>query len=552
MLTIPHIEEKYTKNNYNNSYCISKNKIHSPNFKNLNEKLFNLEGYYYPVEPDINQIIKTGKRPLSRTSTLNKIDEVFSNYEKSLNKISLDDINIITNNLEKNTKYSRQEILNTMQKTTQFGNLKSIRIIEKELNKHNIGYLINNKNPLSKSNIDLNTTLNYFFEQKKLGYLNGEKIGIILDKNKIEELESLQKTSPDIFEKNKNNVSFFILSGFNNGINFINREKNIENTTKTILTSNKDIDSETIERCKKLGIKPTLIKNENIATEENIYKQLKPQEMTKDQLLAIIDANVMFRIPKKEERIDAKEPLVEYLNNNLNVYTPERLSKNLKLLYNKLNETMKEKNGTMDDIIYIIPNSIKSYIPINYMYQQINNINKNKFIHISNIPKLNNFNKTFVIIDDCTLSGESIEDVALDLRQSNNNDIIYAPIYTSLIAENEIGINIYKNHRENKEKLIKIDEEKNFWNKNIEDPNNYLNKLLGDNGFENGFNCIIFPYMSPDNNSEFAGNISLLHHINYDKNDISNLKKYKSIKEFSPDNVEIAKLTEKLLEKDTK
>ena len=206
----------------------------------------------------------------------------------------------------------------------------------------------------------------------------------------------------------------------------------------------------------------------------------------------------------------------------------------------------------MDDIIYVIPNSIKSYIPINFMYQQINNINKNKFIHIKNIPKLDNSNnKTFVIIDDCTLSGESIEDVGLDLRQSNNNDIIYAPIYASLTAENEIALNIHKNHRESQEKLIKIDEEKKLWNKNIKDPNNYLNKLLGDNGFDNGVDCIIFPYMSPDNNSEFAGNISLLHHLNYDKNDINNFTKYNSIKELSSDNIEIAILAEKLIEKET-
>lgn len=550
MLTISSIQ---IKTNYNNNSNFAKKPINSPSFGHEDNYLFNFGGYYSQYEiQDINKILKTEKRPLSRASTLNKIDEVFSNYEKSLNKISLETINQITDDLQKSTKYSRQEILNTMQKITQFGNLKSIGIIEKELNKHNIGFLINNKNPLSRSNIDLNTTLNYFFEQKKLGHLNGEKIGIILDNNKIEELESLQKTSPNIFEKNKNNVSFFILSGFNNGINFINRQKNIENTTKTLLTNNKDIDSETIEKCKTLGIKPTLIKNENIATEENIYKQLKPQEITKAQLQAIIDANVMFRIQKNEERIDAKEPLVEYLNNNLNVYTPERLSKNLKLLYSKLNETMIEKNRTMDDIIYVIPNSIKSYIPINFMYQQINNINKNKFIHIKNIPKLDNSNnKTFVIIDDCTLSGESIEDVGLDLRQSNNNDIIYAPIYTSLTAENEIAINIYKNHRENKEKLIKIDEEKKLWNKNIKDPNNYLNKLLGDNGFDNGVDCIIFPYMSPDNNSEFAGNISLLHHLNYDKNDINNFTKYNSIKELSSDNIEIAILAEKLIEKET-
>lgn len=557
MLTISPLNKTNAQLYNNKSIKQKDNHFSSINFTH---SLYNLENTFDFYENsniiNSNTNYEIQKRPLSRESTIKKTEEVFSEYKKNLNEINIETITESINNIEKNTNYSRPEILNAMQKATQFGNMKSLNVIEKELNKNNIGFLIYNRNPLSKTNLDLNTTLNYFFTEKNLGYINGEKIGIILDKNKLEELEEIKQKSPETYNKNKdNNIVFFILSGFNDGINFINKNRDLTKTTKLFLEKKENIDEEIINRCKKLGIKPIIIKNNNDSNnlnELNIYNQLAPKQMTSKELNAVIDATVMYRISSPNERIDAKTTLVEYLNNNLIIYTPEKLANSIKNLYENLKLELSNNEQNIDDVVYIIPNAIKSFTPINYQYQQINNVDRNKFINIDNLSKLNNLkDKTFIVIDDCAISGESFKEIGKDLRQITQNNIIYAPIYTSLIAENEINIDIFKDYRNKQEKLIKTDSQINIWNKNINDKNNFIYKLLGDIGFENGYDCLIFPYMSPDNNSEFAGNISLLHHINYNKNNL-NLNKYKSIKELTPNNIEIAELSEKLLEKETK
>lgn len=510
---------------------LSNNSITSPNFRG--EKENKSEYYYQPIT--LSNTSDITKRPPLRESTLNKLDKIYDDYKQTLNETSLEDIENTITNIENTTNYSRKEILSAMQKATQFGNMKSLQTIGKKLEENNAApYFERNQN------LSLNPVLNYFYELKKIYPIKQQDYNaIILDNNKLEQLEKTKNHN----EYKDKNTKFFILSGFNNGITFMNREKNLEETTRYFL-ENPNTDKETFERAKKLGIEPILITNQNPATTETIYKQLKPEQMSRKQLDALIDANVMERFDNIPKQVEAKEQIATYLDKNLEIYTPERMSKLCKTIHSNIESHLKQQGKSMDDVIYYIPYSHKSYSVVNYMYQQVNNIPPEKFITPNNItPSLQN--KTFVVLDDCAVSGSSLIEAGNMIKRGMNKnvDVIYAPMYTSRTVEER------KNEFTKNDTLLTLDSKSTDWN---DDEYIKIHKLVGYPPFGFRYDCIIFPYMCPDNNSEFAANIGLLHSIT-PLNSLEPLHTISySIKSISEEGMNISKLAKKLLKDEEK
>ena len=525
--------------------------INTPNNNYPREKQTNIIGQYsYPAiyfMGDFNKI----QRPTIKKETEEKLNSVYENYKSKLNETTQNDIENICKDIELNSKYSKKDILNAMQLVSQFGNYQSLHSIGKSLKENNIGFIPNDSKEFKayvnnsyfkntfKNNFGLNSSLYYCFLKKDLQKLDGSNIGIFIDNNKLDDIEKLSLEEINHIT-NRKNIKFFILSGFENGINFIDRSKDLKKETIKLLNYSqnhnmpvdKAIDNEIINRCQKIGIEPIIIRNKNTATIENIYKQLKPQQISKRELKAVIDATAINKFTNTNEQIECVENLTQYLENTLEVYTPERISKDLKKINSKINKQVKELGKTNEDIIYIIPESGKSYDLINYQYQKINNISKDKFITLkdeNSITKdLNIDNKVLVILDDCSLSGSSLlEDENFNYytiasnAKKNNSNIIFAPIYVSKEAEERIQKAIHKRKRNQDDFIIKTNTNEKAWNEGINNINREiaLNKSILSFNLNDSKYCIVFPYMSPDNNSEFASNIAVFHNINYSKTD---------------------------------
>lgn len=537
----------------------------------------------------LGEINKGIERPPTRESTLKALDSIYDNYEKQLNTITREDIKGIISELENESNFSRKEILESMQVLTQFGNMNSLKVIGENLSKNNIGIVPNNgllfhcyqETKLGKksNNFGLNASLDYLIQRKDNYKLTKcGKIGMFLDNNKLNELSKLKIKSPGKTEAFINHpcVDFFIISGLEEGISFFNREKDLKEETKKLLLKSKEynlspqetINIDKITKAHELNIYPIIIKNNNEATVENIYNQLKPEKISKEELLTVLDATVMKKFPNNiNTQVECKDGLVKYLENKLDVYSPERLSKIIKNMYSKIETVVQAQNKTMDDVIYIIPDAQKSYDLINYQYQLINNIPANKFITLHksrDTQKLDFTDKVIVILDDCSLSGSSFLEgenfiytkCAIE-NKDNNTNIIFAPLIVSQQAQNRILNNIYKTKRNNKDFLISGNNEDKNWNKNFKDKmqQKLVENALGDMGWTSGAHCIIFPYMCPDNNSELAANIGLFHNITYRENSDSFEPEnftLTNIKTFYNDSQEISKLTNKLLKKESK
>lgn len=527
MLTI---NQTNISNNYYNNIKTNKkvttNTIISNN--QLTKSATNFKGIWWTRPQNIANTQKINKIIPFRESALAQFDKVYTNYHNSLNEVSIEDIKNAVTNIEKTTDYPREKILSTMQQATQFANLRSLDLVIKKLKKNdilNVGAIMY-QNYLTENMFGLNRSLNYLITQKQMGSLHGEDNAVFLDKNKIEQIKNCNDCLKELKYNNYKNIKFFVLSGFEDGINFLNRNKNLEETTRKLLTQ-KDIDENILKETKALGIEPIIIKNEQEPTIENIYNQMRPEQMSKKELNATIDATLFDRIPEQDKRCDVKSDVIQHLDNALMVFTPESIAKNLSEIHKNIIDFNKAQGKQKEDILYILPTEKKSYNLITHQYQLVNDIPQNRisdFIDL-NLRSKDSQNKTFVILDDNTISGESLTESLMDLYkyksslEKHNNNIIIAPIFSTEEGINAINKYINNNNRQSKDILITNQKQHKAWNANIKDENS-LNLALGST-FYDFYNpypkkpCLIFPYMAPDNNSEFAANIALLHNVNY-------------------------------------
>lgn len=564
MLTI---NQTNISNNYYNNIKTNKkvttNTIISNN--QLTKSATNFKGIWWTRPQNIANTQKINKIIPFRESALAQFDKVYTNYHNSLNEVSIEDIKNAVTNIEKTTDYPREKILATMQQATQFANLRSLDLVIKKLKKNdilNVGAIMH-QNYLTENMFGLNRSLNYLITQKQMGSLHGEDNAVFLDKNKIEQIKNCNDCLKELKHNNYKNIKFFVLSGFEDGINFLNRNKNLEETTRELL-ARKDIDEKILKETKALDIEPIIIKNEQEPTIENIYNQMRPEQMSKKELNATIDATLFDRISEQDKRCDVKSDVIQHLDNALMVFTPESIAKNLSEIHKNIIDFNKAQGKQKEDILYILPTEKKSYNLITHQYQLVNDIPQNRisdFIDL-NLRSKDSQNKTFVILDDNTISGESLTESLMDLYkyksslEKHNNNIIIAPIFSTEEGINAINKYIINNHRQSKDILITNQKQHKAWNDNIKDENS-LNLALGST-FYDFYNpypkkpCLIFPYMAPDNNSEFAANIALLHNVNYRLTGATRGFHTDCIKSYSRDCTYIADSIKEILNSDSK
>ena len=566
-----------TINQFQQTYSIQNTKTHKNNHKPThNKQTFSTKdnNIYFQALKSYEKVqsvmlakakaCNKTSRPITKESASKEFNELFTEYKQDLHETSISDIDNSIKALEQ--IHPKNKILSTMQQATQFASIKSIKHIVTRLNKDNIGMIgdVSNTNQpeFTKNNFGLNMTLHYLIQKKKMGDLSGNNNAIFLDKNKLAQLKKNSIKNPSNIEsliKNPQN-KFYILSGFDNGINFLNRNKNLFENTKEIISKD-NIDTDIINQAKELGIKPIIIKNTNKPTKENIYNQMRPEQMTKEELNAVIDASIinLFKIPNADTQSKVKTDTIKYLHNNLLVVSPESMSNGFANMHQNIIKYNKSINKSEKDLLFCIPDSEKSYGLINHQYQLTNDIDKNKFIDMEtvldniNSPKLKN--KTIVFLDDCAISGNSMTDnffpftEKMDNINQQNINFIYAPLLITTKGSNKIQEVLNKNNRK-QDKILFHKQINNDWEKDIKNPN-LLSHVLGKTAFGTQWQynekpCVIFPYMAPDNNCSFAANIALLHNINHNKcktNDYIHRIKSATITTFS-----ISKLSKELLE----
>jgi len=495
------------------------------------------------------QALATANSPYLK-STFKSVQRVYRQYEQSLHETSLPEIKQAVSNVETKTGASKQEILSAMQSLTQFASLKSVKQIGQVLNKYKVASIGNTREslqmryfagsslPLYRFSKNLDDTItNDFGLHKSLDYLLNKKnireldpfsnkiAAVFLDENKVAQFEKLKQKDEKLFNKVKNlpNVKYFMISGWDSGITFIDRTKNLEDETVKLLekmkssgkSADKTMDSSLLKRIHTLGFSPIIIKNEGTATESCVHTQMAPEKMTLGELYNILNANSYVKAAKNNDaQVLSKQLTVDYLKDNLKVYTPETLSLSLKKLHGKITEFAQKQGKTEDDIIYIAPEKSKSYSLMNYMYSKINNTPAEKFMTPRKISA-DDFNakgKLLVLLDDCSFTGDSLNaftssSSSIKKAIKKSDGILCACVCAS---KNTAFKTNSKRH------LIVLDEVKgiNMNKDSLYNTNMRVNLGHSEFGKKESF-CVVFPYMGPDNNHELGAIIALLHNVNY-------------------------------------
>ena len=507
-------------------------------------------------------------------------------YRESLGETSLRNIIEAVNNIESTTEFSRKTILTAMQKLTQFANMRSIRIIPETLSRHQVSSIGDSAfsnykiyaNATGKKNIvgqaareaifddiGLHNTLGYLIEKKGFGslsrYKKHSRTGVFLDENKLAQFERFQKENPKAFRKyvSSPNLKLFLISGWDTGISIADKTKNLETETRKLLELAKKenvsieeaIDLPLMKRIKKLGLNPTVIRTEGMASESCVYRQMAPEKMSENEFLSLIDSNSQIRSKDNVvNRYAHKDRSIQYLENDMKIYTPETLAKSIKMMHGKILDFASKRNIKPEDIIYVEPKRRKSFCIINYLYEKINHIPHERFVHTSALRdnKLDLEGKLLVFLDDCTITGDSVCDLAYEINCIRSDKLKKTPKLFSCVCGT-------------------VDAEKRFKRKNdfnliIQDWLNFepttkshlvdrtLEKSVGCSSFTGGdATCLVFPYMSPDNNTELGSGIALLHNALYRARalDKEGQIRHMGIKNYSDNVNDIAKLYNSLI-----
>lgn len=484
--------------------------------------------------------------PFMKT-TAQKIREFHTDYKKSLGEVSLNDIVNITNKISATTGRSKEEVLSAMQTVTQFANMRSMKNIAKTLEESKISLIgdcdIKGLSSITSSyishkdfvpairdvvfnNIGLHNTMYYLMARKGFGKLQTTKdmyCAIFLDNKKVAQLEALKRENPKTYEKFVKipNLKFFMISGWESGINFINRDKDLETETRKLLKLSDKlkmpldevIDYKIMRRINKLGLHPKVIKREGLPNYTCVYNQMRPEQITRSELFNVLDANAQVRSKTIAEQVESKKAGIDFVKQHLKIYTPETLSKSLKGLHEKVLMQAKKQGYKSEDLLYIEPSPEKSYSLINYAYKEVNNIPDSQFLDISSlrIYRSKAKGKMLVLLDDCSVSGDSLRETATLMRRitDDNTPKLFACVCGTEKAKKRFS------GKKNFDVIIG-DIVKSYKSSTFQLHSNRIQKQIGKAEYSNGGNtCLILPYMSPDNNIGLGANVALYHNVNY-------------------------------------
>lgn len=344
------------------------------------------------------------------------------------------------------------------------------------------------------------------------------------------------------------NIKFINLEGWSDGVNLLSDDKIFEEKTKRVLTKAKKLIAknkymtfrEAVNRVlnnhiettlKDLGADVITISNYSPASKSIILEQMKPNYPSTDILKSTIEAIAQNYTNNEKAQKTLSEGLAKYFDANLNVYSKQSIIDNMKIIHSKINDFLYENNLPQENVYLVTPSKYftrKSFELITKMYTDLYNIPEEKIIQVENIGELNKFpkNSTFVVLDDIVGTGKSMSSIGKYAFYSKSVDtdkhILFAPISGTYFGIAYIRNMISSLNRQENDKVIYIDT-------NIKQPtslkkvfgifyhnvNNPLKYNYGTEGYENSSQCIAFPYMTPDNNSVIANDITKYFVANY-------------------------------------
>lgn len=485
----------------------------------------NFQRVFSLLDNDINPAAKKSKM----TEIDCFIDEIYKNILQKMNVFSAQDLEKSIKDVQKAVPEAEEyEILRTMQKLTQFANYTSLQKIASEMKYelHPSGGI----NPyfyyFSKKK--------YIFDLPELSYGNKSSF-ITKDDIHSKDFNKLLKRAQG------SNIEWINLEGWSDGINLFTDDKTLTEKTIKILkrakklqTKNKDytyndalkivLNKEIISGMKQYGYEVKTITTDAPATREVILSQLQPAMPTQSLLKSTIESISSYytQSTQSQKFKNMCIKIAQYYQDNLHVYSKQRIIESLKLLNEKINRQARINGVNSENIYYVLPNvpdsMYKSFELITKMYCDLFNIPKEKIIKINTFKDINKYpkNSAFVVLDDMLGSGDSLSKFGAYRHCSGLIDedkhIFFCPISAVKKGIDYVKERIGDLDREFIDEVLYIygntNLKSNIATDFIRQGNTLLNfKVMGGTGHCNAGLCEVFPYMGPDNDSVLSSYI---------------------------------------------
>lgn len=493
---------------------------------NVKPSALNYEEVFSRIDDDINPLEKQNLK----ADIGDLVENIYSKISKNVCKFSEKDLDRIISNLANEISNAKEsEVLTVIQKLTQFANYSSITPLAEKLKALNVGKL--------GSYGELGPVFQYFHKYKNLLKLSDAPVqngAFFVTKKDIQNPEYIAflkkvKNSPDL-----DRIKFINLEGWSNGVNLLGDDMKLEKSAKRVLLNAKKIAEQnpdlTFEECVSkvlnggleerfnvLGLDLTTIKLDKPVGKQSILEQMQPVVPSKNIVESTIETVAKFNTKSKQDFKDLSKAIAMYYDETVNIYSKQKIIECLKSLDNKINQFLAQNDLSREDLYFISPElegHRKSFDVINKMYQDLFNVPKERFIKIQDMGDLHDYSpkSTFVVLDDVAGSGESMVQVGeYDLSADvylEGKHILFAPITASDKGIKHIQEVISDMSREDNDFVITLNE--NMMNSKSFKLNDYFHSnkngenALGKEGYEMALQCTVFPYMSPDNNSELS------------------------------------------------
>ena len=459
------------------------------------------------------------------------------------------DINTIISKIAKETGADASEVAEVISRLTQFSSYKEIATLGKELGDLDIGSLY-------KTGVSSNNALNYVgvnkYQFTDIGYsngLSGNKSAFILDDGGLSYLEKLKaapKWSPEeslylkfVQDVKAGKIKLVSIDGWDVKIgdsyfsySFFDGDINLEAFAASVIKKMKNsgasldevLNQDSIQRARAIigdsNLDITVIKNSNAtghsATE--IAERLAPNMPTTAQIRATIDEIVETNYKGSGKEEWARETLSKYYDMMISAYSPESMTRELKIKYSLIKDSVEKMGKNIDkDVVYACPTNGNSFDLVALQYAKANGIDPTKIILFNGIgkPPVDLTGKVLVVLDDFVGTGDSMMNQKfyyssfLTNIDCKDTRVIISPISNLQQGASKVQSDIASAGRQGIDEFIPgidvVDFKAKFNPNNDPNIENELSKLLGGFGYKSGGGCAAFQYMLPDNNSAAAG-----------------------------------------------
>ncbi len=247
-----------------------------------------------------------------------------------------------------------------------------------------------------------------------------------------------------------------------------------------------------------LGLPMEILKNSSLSTtptSQSIADNLKPNSMTSEQ---------MTELSNKFPTPEAQQAAMDILAHDSSIYSAQGLSTAVAEQHQKIVEYATSQGIKPKNIYYAIPEAGKSYGLITQQYATVNHISPDHILQPGQLPAEINATgeKTMmVVLDDVAASGQSVLGDVRRTMSNFNGPKVVSPLLSTEVANQLLG-------QQPSFKFLPQEIKPSFLDtsdfKAMSPAKQQLYKrVMGDLGYGGKGNDIAFPYMSPDNNSQF-------------------------------------------------